>query len=377
MPIFMDRHDVSEHVTANNVAQLHQEDLKVEHLFNCRGLTYWFDEKRKTAFCLIDAPDEQSIRNMHNHAHGEVPHRIIEVDANVVESFLGRIEDPAKEFSHGLNIIDDPALRTVMIVRFEGPASHMKQMAGIAIPEAEFLNPVVESCLRHHGNVVRHYNDRVMAAFNNITDALNVAVELKLKCENLSEGTDLFPSTPKIGLSAGLPVTDQKAIFEDTIKLAGRLSFVANVKILVSSGICDLYLDEDISPFFGDTEKIHFLTPPEEHFINQLLDFTDREWENPELKVDDFTHPLGLSKSQLYRKMILLTGMPPNQFLRDYRLNMALEMIGKKTMNLSEIAFNTGFGSLSYFSKCFVRRYGLSPSEYLRNTAAGDGATLR
>jgi hypothetical protein len=50
MPIFMDRHDVSEEVTAVHVAKLHQEDLKIEHKFNCKGLTYWFDEKRKWLF---------------------------------------------------------------------------------------------------------------------------------------------------------------------------------------------------------------------------------------------------------------------------------------------------------------------------------------
>src|SRR5882672_10055380 len=96
MPIFMDRHDVSEPVTAEDIAQLHQEDIKVQHQFDCRGLTYWFDDKRKTAFCLIEAPDADAIRNMHNHAHGQVPHSVIEVEASIVESFLGRLEDPEK-----------------------------------------------------------------------------------------------------------------------------------------------------------------------------------------------------------------------------------------------------------------------------------------
>ena len=96
MPIFMDRHDVSDEVTAEIVAELHQEDLKIQDKYNCKGLTYWFDAKRNTAFCLIEAPNKESIQKMHNQAHGEVPHKIIEVDGSVVESFLGRIEDPEK-----------------------------------------------------------------------------------------------------------------------------------------------------------------------------------------------------------------------------------------------------------------------------------------
>ena len=65
MPIYMDRHDVSKDVTAEIVAQIHQEDLKVQHKFGCRGLTYWFDDIRKTAFCLVEAPDKNAIIKMH------------------------------------------------------------------------------------------------------------------------------------------------------------------------------------------------------------------------------------------------------------------------------------------------------------------------
>src|ERR1043165_10046349 len=112
----MDRHDVSENVTAEIVAQLHQEDLKIQAQFGCRGLTYWFDDKRKTAFCLIEAPDAKALEDMHNHAHGQVPHRIIEVEPGIVESFLGRIEDPKKTKDTELNIIDDAAFRTIMMI---------------------------------------------------------------------------------------------------------------------------------------------------------------------------------------------------------------------------------------------------------------------
>jgi hypothetical protein len=66
----MDRHDVSEAVTAEKVAQIHQEDLKIQKKYSCRGLTYWFDDVRKTAFCLIEAPDKNAIISMHEDAHG-------------------------------------------------------------------------------------------------------------------------------------------------------------------------------------------------------------------------------------------------------------------------------------------------------------------
>ena len=73
MPLYMDRHDVSKEVTAEIVADLHQKDLKIQHKFNCKGLTYWFDDKRKTAFCLVEAPNKAALKEMHDQAHGEFP----------------------------------------------------------------------------------------------------------------------------------------------------------------------------------------------------------------------------------------------------------------------------------------------------------------
>ena len=55
----------------------------------------------------------------------------------------------------------------------------------------------------------------------------------------------------------------------------------------------------------------------------------------------------------------------PNTFLKEYRLNKALGLLNRKKGNVSEIAFEAGFNSLSYFSKCFQKRYKLLPSDYL------------
>ena len=92
MPIYMDRHDLAA-VTAKDVAEAHREDLKIQDNYNCKGLTYWFDEKRGTAFCLVEAPNADCVKEMHDQAHGLIPHQIIEVESNVVNAFLGRIED--------------------------------------------------------------------------------------------------------------------------------------------------------------------------------------------------------------------------------------------------------------------------------------------
>ena len=73
MPIYLDRHDTPEEITPEHVAEMHQADLKVQDEFGCRGFTYWFDNKRKSGFCLIEAPNKEALIKMHNLLHSLTP----------------------------------------------------------------------------------------------------------------------------------------------------------------------------------------------------------------------------------------------------------------------------------------------------------------
>lgn len=364
MPIFMDRHDVSESVTAENVAQLHQEDLKIQHKFNSRGLTYWFDDKRKTAFCLIEAPDEKTIVEMHNHAHGEVPHRIIEVDPNVVESFLGRIEDPKNFKNSDLNIINDPAFRTIVVIQSEW---HSLRREIDLYPNSllqsfrDSVNEIVKNC---NGKTVKQSDDYFLLSFESVSDAVLCSVEVQTEIEKLKIKNQHPNIYLNIGISAGLPVTQKDTIFEDTIKLAERICHVANAKIMISSEVETMYKSENLNQFINKG-RIVTLTPSDERFITNLLAYTELTWNDASLKIDNFNKHLGYSKSQFYRKMIEVTGKSPISFLKEFRLNRALNLLRKNTNNISEVAFDSGFSSPSYFSKCFQKRYGSLPSEFL------------
>ncbi len=364
MPIYMDRHDVSANVTAEDVAKLHQEDVKIQHQFGCRGLTYWFDEKRKTAFCLIEAPDAKAIEKMHNEAHGQVPNSIIEVEAGIVESFLGRIEDPTKAQDAGLNIIDDPAFRAIMVIGIKHPG--LLPGAGFQFePELRNLSDAIINILKaREGKPVEHSDYHYLVSFKSVTNTVMAASDIGLLMKDFNKDLKYGKIIFKIGLSAGVPVTKKQLIFEDTIKLAERMCEIVKGEIIVSAEVKDLCKSESANAF-RKAEGFFFLTPEDEKFLTLLMDYTDSAWTNTNLKVDDFSRPLGCSKSRLYRKMILLTGKSPNIFIKEYRLKEALKLLGKSAGTISEIAFETGFTSPSYFSKCFQKRYGRMPSDYL------------
>ena len=364
MPIYMDRHDVSDSVTADAIAQLHQADLKIQDQFGCRGLTYWFDEKRKTAFCLIEAPDAKAIHKMHDQAHGQVPNRVIEVEASIVESFLGRIADPEKAQNTTLNIINDPAFRTIMVISLKRLSLIQKDSVQSKSSLHNYENAVLNLLNVYEGTPVKQTENHFLVSFKSVSNAVHAALAIQLLFKDFRNDITNDKIVLKIGLSAGLPVTEKKLIFEDTIKLTERMCKIIKGEIIVSSEVKELYNSEN-SNALSEGENICFLTQTDEKFLNLLMDYTESAWSDTNFRVDDFSKPVGCSKSQLYRKMILLTGKSPNNFIKEYRLNEALALLNKNTGNVSEIAFETGFSSPSYFSKCFQKRYGLSPSDYL------------
>jgi AraC-like DNA-binding protein len=357
MPIYMDRHDVSETVTAEIVAQLHQQDLKIQDQFRCRGLTYWFDDKRKTAFCLVEAPDKKAIQKMHRFAHGEVPNKIIEVDPKIVESFLGRIEDPEKAKDTSLNIINDPAFRTIMVIGFESFSHKKRNSAQFTSLMNDYHDVILKLIIDYDGTLVKEADCYFLISFQSVTKAVHAALEIKT---SLHKRDNILL---KFGLSSGSPVTEKRLFFEDTIKLAERMCKTVKGEIIISSEVKELYNSENSSAI-TEGESVVFLSETDENFLTLLMDYTESAWFNTNLKVEDLNKPVGCSKSQLYRKLISLTGKSPNTFIKEYRLNEALALLNKNNRNVSEIAFETGFSSPSYFSKCFQKKFGYLPSAF-------------
>ncbi len=139
------------------------------------------------------------------------------------------------------------------------------------------------------------------------------------------------------------------------------MCFISVAEIIISTEVQQLFKSENVGELLNENQ-IHTLTPDEEKFLNSLMEFTENEWQNTELKVDDFEKNMGISKSKLYREMIRLTGKSPNVFLLHFRLRKSLQLLQNKIGNISEVAFDTGFNSPSYYTKCFRKKYGIMPS---------------
>jgi len=98
-------------------------------------------------------------------------------------------------------------------------------------------------------------------------------------------------------------------------------------------------------------------------FLAKLNEIIEENLDNDELEVAHFTSILALSRSQLHRKMVALTNQSISEFIRNYRLDKAKELLKMKNLNVNEVAYRVGFKDTKYFSTVFKKRFSLSPSE--------------
>lgn len=102
-------------------------------------------------------------------------------------------------------------------------------------------------------------------------------------------------------------------------------------------------------------------------FIQKIKAFIDANIENSELTIDEIAAHLVLGRSTFFKKLKSMIGISPIEFLKDYRIQRAADLIVSTDLNFSEITFQVGFNDLSYFSRSFKQKFGMSPSEYRDN----------
>ena len=104
-------------------------------------------------------------------------------------------------------------------------------------------------------------------------------------------------------------------------------------------------------------------TSVDEAFLYKVVEVIELNLEEETFGVPDLASAVGLSRSQLHRKLKALSDKSPSQVIKDMRLQRAKDLLEKGAGNASEVAFMVGFNSLAYFSKCFKDAYGRPPSE--------------
>jgi AraC-like DNA-binding protein len=362
MPLYMDVHIIPG-IKARDVAEAHRKDMLIQGEHECKCMTYWIDEERENVFCLIEAPDIEAVTTMHHKAHGLIPHKIIEVDRELVQSFLGRIYDPTNAVTteDGLKVFNDPSFRILLFACTKDPVLLRYQLG------VEKANELLNSCtdvIRYmlaefNGREVEHLGAGFLASFTTASKAVSCALAI----QQASSRPDLQAAALKIGIHAGEPVSKNNNLFGNTIQLARQLCFIAGEsRIAVSAVVKELAAKDH---FQHPVHAIITLAPQDEILLELLFSQLEAHWQDPNFTVTEFCKAVTMSQSQLYRKSVELTGLSPNLLLKEFRMEKAKELMNKQRSSIAQVTFDAGFSSPSYFTKCFKMHFGLLPMAYL------------
>ena len=98
--------------------------------------------------------------------------------------------------------------------------------------------------------------------------------------------------------------------------------------------------------------------------MDRVMRTINENIQDPDFGVDKLASEVGLSRTQLHRKMKEITGVSTGEFIRNLRLKQAARLISEGKINIAQAAFAVGFNNQTYFSTAFKKHFGMTPTEY-------------
>lgn len=125
----------------------------------------------------------------------------------------------------------------------------------------------------------------------------------------------------------------------------------------------DIYVQSKISEF----KRQYELEQADARFLKQVNQIIDDNLDNPDFEIEVIAQQLGMSRSAFFKRLKSLTSQSPSEFIKEYKLSHAVEMLKNSDMSISDIAYQSGFSDVGYFGKCFRKKYGKSPRDFKNN----------
>src|SRR5881392_3881112 len=251
MPLYMDIHEVPGGVSAEDVAKAHAEDVKIENKYGVHYHKYWVNEKAGKIFCLCHAPDAEAAVEVHRQAHGMVADKIIEIQPELAEGFLGGVEvnDSGAALVPGATNEQDPGIRTVLFTDIV-ESTMLTQSLGdeAAMAMLGVHDTIVRDALSAlGGREVKHTGDGIMASFVSTAGAVRCAIQIQRELDKHAQDNPERPLKVRVGAAAGEPVGQHNDLFGSTVQLACRLcEHAAPEQIVVTNAIAELCIGKGL-----------------------------------------------------------------------------------------------------------------------------------
>lgn len=251
MPLYMDIHELPGGVSAEDVAKAHAKDVKIEDKYGVHYHKYWVNEKAGKIFCLCHAPSAEAAIQVHREAHGMVADKVIEIQPELAEGFLGGVEvnDAGAALVPGATNERDSGIRTVLftdIVESTTLTQSLGDEAALAMLGVH--DTIVRDALSAlGGREVKHTGDGIMASFVSAAGAVRCAIQIQRELDKHAKANPEHVLKVRVGAAAGEPVEQHNDLFGSTVQLAARLCAHAQPEqILVTNAIAELCIGKGL-----------------------------------------------------------------------------------------------------------------------------------
>lgn len=349
-------------VTLEEVHKAHLADKRTEAKYKVNCLQFWVNKDAGTMFCLLEAPDKKACFDIHQEAHGGVACNIIDVDPVMLELFIG----VDKHVEHGIVYTSegnmDSGYRYILILDLISNFNSINYGNHKELPCANYSKSVAKDIIkRMGGNVVEEPGkDNLTAIFEKSDQVLECAVTLHKEFTTRVDSGE-WNMEFRLAINYGQPVTMEEGFLSEAIVYTKYLSLIANNKEIVVPGNFKKLASFNQLSVKNRTVKI--VTERYQYFVRSFFRHVENNFSDGSFSVSALSSEIGVSRPQLYRMMMKITGRSPAHFIRYLKMHKALSLIREDNLNISQVALEVGYNNPSYFSKCFQERYGVMPSK--------------
>ena len=225
------------------------------------------------------------------------------------------------------------------------------------------------------GITMVHYLKQDLALKNIPILVLSAKASAEDQLKGFEEGIDAYLTKPfSVNYLLGrieAVINKRRAIQIETIqklKAEGDQNAIAALHILPTN-INKAQTDKPADPAeTKDRDKAFMSVQVNDALVEKLINYIIDNITSPDLKIDDISEAMGMSRSVLYNRLKTGVGMTPSDFVRHIRIMKATEYLRDTDDTLTTIAFNVGFTDPKYFSKVFKKEIGVVPTEYRERT---------
>ncbi len=285
--------------------------------------------------------------------------------------------DIVEKLNNGIkkDIIDAQLSSNINGKEFNIETSEIKKPMILVVEDNTQLRQYIKSILKPNYKVILAVNGKagIEKALNKIPDLILSdimmpkanGIELcnKLKNDTLTSHIPIILLTAKAG--------EQNELEGLEVGADDFITKPFNSKILVKRIENFISLSKSLQKRYTQfsvlTPKDIAITNLDETFLHEVEKVLNTHISKPNFSAQEFSKLMAMSRMQLHRKLMALTGLSTSQFIRSQRLKIAVNLLQESDLSVSEVAYQVGFNSVSYFIKCFKETYNTTPNSYIKD----------